>query len=345
MRRTTNRSGSFKVRVGGGKSNPRQRIPKLIIWCLAIILLLSGFISLNNLNKWDGSNRLTVVLNSDPMAVFTIDPVKRQAYIAVIPEETMLYVPYGYGEYKASSVYKLGELDKKRPAGVLLERSVENSFDILIDGYIATKGVSFPFPIKSSKDIAAYKSKYFSFLKLPGIALGVFTGANTLDTNLTKMDLMRLYLSIASLRSDQIRLVNLGDRSVLRDDKLPDGTSVKVIDTDILASVIQDNFQDQAIRTENVTLEIVNASGQNQLAGQFGKILRNIGANVLVTTTAQNDVSFACVIYFTKDSLKTSYIVTKLKKRYGCKISEIGNSSDMSNQTDIQVVLGEDFVK
>lgn len=274
------------------------------------------------------------------MLLFSVSPETKQAFVVTIPGNVMFTVPYGYKAYPASAVYKLGNLDQKRGGGLVLSKAAENTFGVAIEGFIGNKNEKpFAFPENPEK-LLGFKKSYFS---LPGIlpAIIKFQSVSAdLETNLYTSDIFKLWNAIRNLRSDEIRILNIKETQVSREEKLPDGTVVFNIDQDLLDQLFSTDFQDKMVRAENITLEVVNATGQEKLASQFSRILRNLGANVVVKSTAPQ-AEGNCKVNVTKREILSSIIVERLKNLYGCQVTqslEIGIS-------DIKIILGEDFIK
>lgn len=290
---------------------------------------------------WDGRRRISIVVDADPILLFSVSPETRQAVVVTIPGNVMLVVPYGYKAYPANAVYKLGRLDKERGGGFLLSKAVENTMGVAIEGFFGSKNTKeFTFPDSPDK-LVSLKRSYFS---LPGILPAIIkfqSVAHKLETNLRTSDILRIWNAIRNLRSDEIRIINIRETHVTKGEKLPDGTVVANIDQDLLDQLLATYFQDKMVRAENITLEVVNATGQEKLASQFSRILQNLGANVVVKSTAAQEEEGNCKVNVTKHDVVSSIIVERLKKLYDCKIVE----SKELGISDIKVVLGEDFIK
>lgn len=325
----------------------RKQGAKLIGRCLKILaagLFLLIFVGAGKAvfgAKWDGVSRFTLVADADPLVLFSIEPQNRQAILVLIPSNIMLDVPYGYSTYPAGAVYRLGKLDGKRGGGLLLSKSIENTAGVMVDGYLAQKsGSRFAFPTDKDR-LYKFKKDYFSLLSLLKSVMSFQFVPAHLDTNLSYLDLFRLANAIRNIRSDQITVINLADTSASQDERLPDQTIVKRLDRDVLDAVLYPQFLDQKIRSQNVSVEIVNASGGQKVASQFAKVLRNIGANTVNTRTSVNDEKSGCIISVAQTSLESKAIVLKLQKSYNCSIDKVRDTGI----ADIRVTLGEGFIQ
>lgn len=322
-------------------------VGRYIILALIFILLSISAFKLWQKRLWDGESRFTIALNADPITVFSIEPTTHKAILLTIPSNTIFDVPYGYGEYLASSIFRLGQLDNKRGGGVLFSQSVENSLGIMVDGYISFKEGTFSFPFKTTQDIKDAKNKYFSYIKLPAIFWGALNLTKSYETNLPFLDLVALFFKIKSLRGDQIKLINIGETSVLADRKLLDGTEVKMIDNEIFDFALNDNFQDISIRKEFVTFEVVNATDKDKLATQIARVLKNLGVNVISKTTAPKTESYSCKLKIFSKKASESLVVRKMVDHYHCQVEDSSSTSEAgeTNTVDVRLFLGVGFIQ
>lgn len=83
---------------------------------------------------WDGKSFIGVIYQSGAdFKLLTILPEYRQYYDWIIPGNTLMTVPRGYGEYQLKNVYNLGQLDKK--GGQLLSQTIQNGLAIPVSGW------------------------------------------------------------------------------------------------------------------------------------------------------------------------------------------------------------------
>lgn len=316
----------------------------LFITIPVIILAIFTLITQIRNSIWDGNERFTLIVNSSPLILFSIEPRSQKAQIFSIPENTILNVPSGFAQYQASSVYPLGQLDNKKNGGKLLARSVENTLGIAVDRYVSGPSNTTNITIKSIENASDFKRKNFGITGIPKSILSYINLKTRGDTDLTFLEAYYLWNSIRKLRTDQINFVDASSRPVLAESKLPDGTLVYKIDDYILDTLAGNKFENQNIRMENVTIRVVNASGIDKLATNMGRIIKYAGGNVLVRSTAIDDRVTGCEILIKDKKFEKSVIVSWLKRKYKCEqIKDIDKQIDL--QTDIDVILGTDFLK
>lgn len=86
------------------------------------------------LSVWDGKSRLAVIeKDKDDLVVKVVLPNQSRMVEFIIPNTTVVKVPFSYGEYQVSKIFELGSLDNS--AGKLLTRSIQNLLAINITGF------------------------------------------------------------------------------------------------------------------------------------------------------------------------------------------------------------------
>jgi len=99
---------------------------------------------------------------------------------------------------------------------------------------------------------------------------------------------------------------------------------------------LYDTFKDPILINEQQSIEVVNGTGQEGLAGQVSLLLKNTGGNVVSLGTAQE--SSKTVLYASQNS----HTLTRISHILGIS-PEI--DPDFASISDIKIILGKDFVK
>ncbi|MBI3379237.1 LytR C-terminal domain-containing protein [Candidatus Gottesmanbacteria bacterium] len=317
------------------------RICRLILVAATFFLVLILVVKLTTGGKWDGMRRFTVIIDGNPLFLFSLEPSTHQAILVTIPVNTILDVPYGYNTYPAGAVYELGNLDPKRGGGKLLSKSIENTFGIVVGGFFA-RGDSDKYLLPTELDkVLDLKRKYFSFRRLLPSIFSIQSGIKNVKTDLNLADIVRFWNAVRYLRSDNIKIVDLVNSHALIKEKLPDGSIVYKTDPDLLDQFFSPSFQDQVVRLQNVSVEVINATDREKVASQFSRILHNLGANVVSKSTAVQKENGNCRVVTFRHELSSSIIVDRLKKFYKCSVEE-SNETDVS---DIKVILGQEYLQ
>ena len=333
------------------RSFSQTRFFRVIAFLLLFFILGGVFFASTSRSRWDSKRRFTFVVQNfespkEPqenakLLIFSIEPRQNRAVYIFLPSSVILDVPYGYKSYRASSVYTLGELDKVRGGGKLLTSSFENTFGVIVDGYLFGEKNVLPFLTEKREEMREIKKTYFSISGF-GFFISSLFSPSYMKTNISVIDRFRIWNAIRQLREDQISFLDLGDGNVVRGDILPDKIPVLEVNKDIFDGIIKNMWEDSQIRAERISLRIVNATNEEKVASRFSRILEHLGGNVVEITTAKKQEKEGCTFFVSQKSLLSSAIIGRLKDAYNCQARE---KSNFTETADVTVVLGEDFLQ
>jgi hypothetical protein len=324
------------------KNNINHRIKKrnikYIINIILLLILTIFVIIIYRLNSHDSifftNNRINVLLQNGTSNSFQKDQVtyiisydkhKDSAILFDLPGDLLLSVPYGYDEYPLSSIRPLADIDKKISGPELISRSIETTFHLPIDIYIInTKKVNSDSDFKIIKNIISFPNLFL--IK---------------DLNLQLIDKIRLYRLFSKLRQDQLEFHDLFKKGIIEDIIIADGSQRKKVNISKFDEHFQNSFQDIDVRTEDVTLRIINSSGRDMVATNFSKILERLGSNVIFIETGRDIQNSSCIINYYNKNVTTKKIFNLILKSYNCQSNFLENET---NQVDIDIILGEEFI-
>ena len=178
--------------------------------------------------------------------------------------------------------------------------SLNRKFGVIPDGYIKSRNNL------SLKD--TIPSMLQSFLFHP----------NEISTNINLYDLSRLYLYANKV---PVGSVKVGDVSISSDDR----------DFNKDASLL---LTDNAISTENVSVQIVNAAGQSGLGSRLERVISNLGGNVVSVKTALVIEPVSKIRYYGTET----YTLKKLERLLRIKKEAV----DKEDIAEIVIIIGED---
>ncbi len=138
-------------------------------------------------------------------------------------------------------------------------------------------------------------------------------------TNLTSIDLVRLYLFAKTVAQSDINSQTISNTVGPATDK-------------IVASL----FKDPRIASEGLRVEVVNATGVYGVGNRVAKLLTNLGANIVFVSTADNTEKNSVLYYM---GSKT-YTVQRFERVLGIK-AVLSKEKSIS---DIMVRVGENSV-
>lgn len=112
-----------------------------------------------------------------------------------------------------------------------------------------------------------------------------------------------------------------------------DSISLPIEDSQ-LDKKVTNMFSDGAVSAENVSIQVVNASGVGGLGNRITRVLTNLGCNVVSITSARSLENHSRIAYFGKQT----YTLRKLRKWLGYPVSVL----ERETIADIVITVGQD---
>jgi hypothetical protein len=104
----------------------------------AMLILGSWLIKGVKASQWDGQGQFGWVIQSEEIRVKIIIPSQKKLVTLIIPNNTIVKVGFGFGEYRINKVYELGKLANQ--AGKVLTRTIQEFLGVGIKGWqVGTK--------------------------------------------------------------------------------------------------------------------------------------------------------------------------------------------------------------
>lgn len=345
------------------KTSQKTKLALIVLALVLLVLVIGKVVSIINnfkqpisrdseisrLHPWDKTANLNLVIKSKNIALLSYDPINKEVLILEIPDSLYVNVPSGFGNWKISSVFDLGQAEENKIGAKLLKASVANFLGVPVDGYIVFEG----------------KYKEQSTTQLVNVLRdGIFASYKLLPnikSDLTTQEFIRLSGGLSKVRFDKLQDLDLTQLNLLDKSLLGDGTPIFTSDPDRVDS-ISSKLVEAVISNEKSSIAVYNATNTPGLALKAGRVISNIGGNVIISTNAgtkrkqtiifTNDLTSQTAKrlgqIFTSDcsdSLKCGIIV--------CKASEQVQPQDkcfvedqqiLNSRASISVVIGEDYV-
>lgn len=138
--------------------------------------------------------------------------------------------------------------------------------------------------------------------------------------HLTIYDVVRLYLFAKSIPENKI---------IQREIRLP-------LEKVFLQDFVKELMTDQHIVDDNISIAIINSTGESGYGARLENVLLSIGGNVVAVSTASKSTAVSKIQY----TRKKSYTLERLERILGFPIEE-GNQDAVS---DILVTIGKDAI-
>lgn len=301
-------------------SRAQRRVAVLKSFVLVFVFVLVGLSIFKARHffsgSWDGKHRFNFVLIGQPLFIVSFQPLQKTGVILTLPPEALIESLYGYGFYRAESLYRLSQLENR--GGQLVEGSLQAFLGLPVEGFLV------------NKEAKGEKSDVTNSLAL---AL-----KGEAETNLTVWDLLRLWWQTKRIRTDKLTLFDMSQTSASKQVLLADGSQAVEIDPQKLEKIINDYFKDDDLANEDLSIAVLNSTSFPGLAQKAARLVENIGGRV-VTIGDWPDLVKKCQIRSKKSNQK-SYTVQKLTKTFSCQWEE-GSKSEQ--RAEAVLILGEDY--
>ncbi len=285
-----------------------------------------------NVNPKEGRN---IIVASLALEKKNISPVEKKMFLVFLPDNLYVNVPQGYGDYQLSSVFALGQLEKKSEfsGADLLARTVSSFLAIPIDGYmeVETKEVNL-----KNKDavLAVLKSD----LGRGNLIKYVLSGnPNSFKSTFSPLSLWGFSEQINTIGRDQVGVYDLKDSNALKKETLADNTTVMKADLGQVDQFLSGTFFDDRVANERLKVEVWNGTEKEGFGSEIGRIVTNLGGNLV--NVGNNDGSrMEKTLIFGGQS----YTIQRLAKYLAIPIKE---DLSLNPRSDITIALTEDIWK
>ena len=294
---------SYKAR----KEKKKNLLPFFLIILLFGALL---FYILATSAFWDGKSKLSLVINNqEEVIVSTFDPTNSEIINIYIPGDTEVELSRNLGKIRIENAWAVG-LNQGEDGVILLETVRRN----------------FKFPVFAWADGQALG---FSQTNLSALFSAVFTPYRT---NLKIGDRVALAVFAIGIKNAKREDIDLRDTSYLQEARLVDGRSGYTLTGKFPQSLLI-VLGDEEISSEEVTVSIVDATGDFEVSSYLTAIIEVMGAKVV--SIEKNIVqAYDCEIEGTNKE-----IVEKIGKVFECSVS----SGEANSNFDVVIKVGEDF--
>jgi hypothetical protein len=311
------------------KNKKRQSLFKFIRPILTAVLLLvvifcvfQVYLGLRG-SKWDGVHNFNfTVLVGDQIYVISYQPSFNTVNILQILPKTYLPLSNGFGEYPASSIWSLGNLEKIG-GGNLLWRSTQYFLGIPIQGW---------------GKIAKFKNEDLRFKSKNELMELIIRMGFAKERNLTLWDLGRLLYKVNGLPLSAIDFYSLGQTRAGEEVTLPDGSQVFRVQKEFLEKLSADLFGDNDFSQEGIIWGVVNQTNFSGLASWVATLINNIGGEVAFfeekSQQAQEGIWCGNEKNCSSYSVKLLAQTLKLKKIIG---------KNLETRAEVVVVLGDNY--
>lgn len=272
-----------------------------LIFCIGLLLIIFlgltvRFVSILLKGNFDGHHRFTVALLVTEEKKNNQKPQANKALL-------LSFAP----DIKKISVLRLSKKD-------MTHETLISLLGIPIDGTITVDPRQIPAITKYLKQNSLEDGQ-----ELQALLQTLMLHYNEIDTNLTIVDIARLWFFVKGESSRSFTFTDLTIGKNGMDDLVIDRLSVSL-------------FGDEAVQEEKVSVQIVNGTGVSGLGTKVARIINNMGGNVVVVSTADAIIPTGEIAYS-----ETTYTLERLTKLLGYKTIKM----EKPGVSDIVIRLGK----
>lgn len=297
-----------------------------------LFVFFNGFLKSFSLKRlvadshWDSQSSLAIALNTKPASVliYQKDP------------QRLVFVTY-----QADTFWATGNSEALlvNPSSVIADRDGQQLTKILSNGFGAN--INSYVMYKNLKDIDDKSAQKifgdFAAITTPVALLVKGVGGDVESTNLTRLDLIRLWWQLKGLSVNKLEIKDFGPYYVEIVDK--DGNKVRGFDSEKINREITKYLENSKIRDEGLKVEIVNSStvaGAGKLAALM---LESTGFKVVSVETGENGVVSSQVATTKTGSYSAKYLASV------CNCAIFSLQKETAGEGTIKYTIGRDFAK
>lgn len=351
--KSAQKKGWFRSRRGwkniqqDTKLRKKTRLALIVLLTVFLVVILSKAVQLVNKYSrpltfekqlksyiWDGKSNINLVIHSKQISLLNFNPVDKRVTVINIPDDAYIKVSDKFGAWRVDSIYGLGQSEKPPQGNIFLINSIYSMLALPIDGLIYFKG-----GMEILDLISSIKQNPFS----------VLYSINDVETNLTPLELFKLYKGLLSVRFDKVNMIDLKEAKLVDETRLADNSIVYEVDPIKLDSAAF-NFYENQIVEEQLTIAIYNATDYPGLAQKATRVVKNIGGNVIISSNASQKLPNSIVLLKNAE-LKNSFTGKKLNQIFSLNCSDSSKCDKTSHDSlkleefraDINIILGGDI--
>lgn len=306
-----------------------RNIIVIFVTVILVFAVLNGFLktfSLKNYlghSKWDGQSSLAVAIgaSSPSVLIFQKDPQK----ITFIKLNANSY--FETGDFK-EPLKKFSSIVNERN-GEKLSRVFSLTFLSKIDNYIFFENDQ-----EVNEKFVHDWFKDFASIATPIKILKGKLGGEIQNTNITRIDLIKLWWQAKSLSINRVNLVDIssgGEEIVTRDNQ-----KVLGADTEFLHREIAKYLENFKMVQEDFKIDVRNASGITSAGKLVTDFVTSVGGKVVKIENAEDLVEKTTIVSSDKNAYTTRY----LANIFNCDIT---TRSKNGKNKEITIVIGQDF--
>lgn len=288
--------------------------------------LVKSFSFKDKLNKstWDGISSFTIAIDSTNPSVFIYQPDHKRVSILTISGETF----YETGNLNLPLV-KISDTISNSSQDLIA--ALSHAYHSKIDNYISLSE-------KMSMNEISAKEVFLDFASIttPVKLITSGWGNNLKDTNITRLDAIRLWWQVKGLSANSLEFIDLAEYTEEINRK--NNQRVLGADSASLNRAIAKYTENLKVLEEKYNIEITNTTNSIEAVQLASDFVKSIGGNVVKTSQLESSQDVNAILTDNKNSYTARY----LANIFDCGITETKTELDFG---EITIILGDNFAK
>lgn len=285
---------------------------------IAGVFLAIKFLPQISPERFERFDRYTFVINQEPLAVVSLFPSENRALVILVPTDLYVNSAHGYGQIKAGSVFAAGELDHR--GNLVLKDTLSDLLGLNVSQVFGPVG-----QIAGDKTMnrwVFFSSPFWKQVKVDNF-----------------LEMAKIAKTWSTLRTDKVKVIDLGSTAFSSETILADGSSVQTLDQDNLDNLILDQYIPGVFRQEGLRVGVINSTATNGLGNRGSRILSNAGVDVVAVETQAAKIS-DCEAQYSDQKTKSTKTLAFVSNYFSCHESL---NTALDNRFDIEIILGSRF--
>ena len=296
----------------------------LIILVFAIANGIVKSFSLKNFfdkSAWDGKSPFVSTLETSPPSIFVFQKDPKRLAVFKLDKNAHLVTAQKEGLQKTGDIFE-------KENGEKVARVLSLNFGVDIENF-----VSFDEKVAAEKQSLENLFRNFESFVTPFKIIGGDYGSGIENTNITRIDLLKLWWQLKGVSAEKLELVELSpykEEIITADNK-----KVLGVDEQSIRLKMGQYLENRYLNQEQVSVGIINGSkvpGALQLAADFAS---SAGFSVIEAEESSQISEKTQIVAKDKNSYNASYLASI----FDCDIVSEQNGQG----ADITVVIGRDF--
>lgn len=271
-------------------------------------------------STWDGNSSVSIVRNTNPPSILIWQTYPRRLIVLTLNSDLKLVIG-GTGQ----GVKGVGEIFEKA-SGAEAQKVVASGIHVPITNYVYSKK-------DENRHLDNFEDEFRRFAAITTPLSILVKGVGDVDTDIARVDMIRLWWKFKSLSIDEIEIVD--STTMTENVAISGGQKVLGVDDVSMHALLSKYMENRKILESSQKVTIVNASGVPGTGSLASDFVSAVGGTVESVEAA------GAVEQRSSMMAEKSYASLYLAKLFDCVIT----SGQINSRGSIRIIIGRDFAQ